>query len=57
MSNIFLLVPPFGQEDLQDLPSIFEIPHLRKRVILLDTQCELYYIQNLRINHNKFFNF
>ena len=43
--NFFLLVPPFGQEDLQDLQSIFEVPHLRKQVILLDTQCELFYIQ------------
>ena len=41
MSNFFL-VPPFGQEDLQDLQSIFEITHLRKQVILLDTQCGLY---------------
>ena len=41
MSNVFPLVPPFGQEDLQDLQSIFEIPHLRKQVILLDTQCKL----------------
>jgi hypothetical protein len=38
----FFIVPPYGQEDLQDLQSIFEIPHLRRQVILLDTQCELY---------------
>ena len=45
-------VPPFGQEDLQDLQSIFEIPHLQKHVVFLDTQCELYYVQNMKINHN-----
>ena len=51
MSNFFsFLVPPYGQEDLQDLQSIFEIPHLREQVILLDTQCELYYVQS----ENKF---
>lgn len=55
MSNFFL-VPPFGQEDLQDLQSIFEIPHLRKQVNFLDTQCELYYVQSAKINHNKLFN-
>ncbi|KAF8150796.1 P-loop containing nucleoside triphosphate hydrolase protein [Crassisporium funariophilum] len=32
-------LPPFGQEDLQDLQSIFEIPHLKKHVVFLDTQC------------------
>jgi len=31
-------LPPHGQEHLQDLQSIFEIPHLRKQVIFLDTQ-------------------
>ena len=57
MSNFFsFLVPPYGQEDLQDLQSIFEIPHLREQVILLDTQCELYYVQSEN-NLNKFFNF
>ncbi len=32
-------VPPYGQEDLQDLQSIFEVPHLKKNVLFLDTQC------------------
>jgi regulator of nonsense transcripts 1 len=31
-------LPPFGQEDLQDLQSIFEIPHLRKQVVFLNIQ-------------------
>lgn len=35
------LVPPFGQEDLQDLQSIFEVPHLRPQALFLDTQCKL----------------
>lgn len=31
-------LPPYGQEDLQDLQSIFEIPHLQKQVVFLNTQ-------------------
>ncbi|KAG6910852.1 hypothetical protein DXG01_007168 [Tephrocybe rancida] len=31
-------LPPFGQEDLQDLQSIFEVPHLRPQGLFLDTQ-------------------
>lgn len=31
-------LPPYGQEDLQDLQSIFEISHLNKHVVFLDTQ-------------------
>ncbi|RDB26163.1 Regulator of nonsense transcripts 1 [Hypsizygus marmoreus] len=31
-------LPPFGQEDLQDLQSIFEVPHLRHHALFLDTQ-------------------
>jgi hypothetical protein len=43
---LVFLVPPYGQ----DLRSIFEIPHIRKQAILLDTQCELYYVQSVKIN-------
>ncbi|KAF8239685.1 P-loop containing nucleoside triphosphate hydrolase protein [Tricholoma matsutake] len=32
------IVPPYGQEDLQDLQSIFEIAHLRKFVLFLNMQ-------------------
>ncbi|KAJ7650186.1 hypothetical protein FB45DRAFT_11766 [Roridomyces roridus] len=32
-------LPPYGQEDIQDLQSIFEIPHLRRLCLFLDTQC------------------
>lgn len=35
------VVPPFGQEDVEDLQSIFEVIHLKKYVLFLDTQCEL----------------
>jgi len=37
-----MTVPPHGQEDVEDLQSIFEVPHLNtpKQVIFLDTQCE-----------------
>lgn len=38
------LVPPYGQEDLQDLQSIFEIAHLRTNAIFLDTQCMFSYV-------------
>ncbi|KAK7033216.1 AAA-12 domain-containing protein [Favolaschia claudopus] len=31
-------LPPYGQEDLQDLQSIFELPHLRRLCLFLDTQ-------------------
>ncbi|KAJ7707600.1 hypothetical protein B0H17DRAFT_522826 [Mycena rosella] len=34
-------LPPYGQEDLQDLQSIFEIAHLRRLCLFLDTQCNL----------------
>ncbi|KAG6856897.1 hypothetical protein H0H87_012478 [Tephrocybe sp. NHM501043] len=31
-------LPPFGQEDLQDLQSIFEVPHLRAHALFLNIQ-------------------
>ncbi|KAK7050877.1 hypothetical protein VNI00_004989 [Paramarasmius palmivorus] len=31
-------LPPYGQEDLGDLKSIFEVEHLRSRIDFLDTQ-------------------
>ncbi|KAL1738150.1 P-loop containing nucleoside triphosphate hydrolase protein, partial [Schizophyllum fasciatum] len=31
-------LPPFGQDNLEDLQSIFEVPHLCDNVIFLDTQ-------------------
>jgi len=34
-----LVVPPHGQDDLQNLQSIFEIEHLRESCTFLDTQC------------------
>ncbi|TRM64360.1 hypothetical protein BD626DRAFT_400681, partial [Schizophyllum amplum] len=37
-----ITVPPFGQDDLESLQSIFEVPHLRDNVVFLDTQCELF---------------
>ncbi|KAJ7170757.1 hypothetical protein C8R43DRAFT_65515 [Mycena crocata] len=33
-------LPPFGQNNIYSLQSIFEIEHLRKRAIFLDTQCK-----------------
>lgn len=36
-----LAVPPHGQENIEDLQSVFELPHLNTpdKVIFLDTQC------------------
>ncbi|KAJ2926342.1 hypothetical protein H1R20_g10754, partial [Candolleomyces eurysporus] len=31
-------LPPHGQEELEELRSIFEVPHLKKHVVFLDTQ-------------------
>ena len=33
------LVPPHGQDDLQNLQSIFEVDHLRESLSFLNTQC------------------
>ncbi|KAI6162368.1 hypothetical protein EDD17DRAFT_1577211 [Pisolithus thermaeus] len=33
-------LPPYGQEDISALQSIFEVQHLRKDALFLDTQCE-----------------
>jgi hypothetical protein len=46
--SLSFIVPPYGQEDLQDLQSIFEIAHLRKQVLFLNTQCQ-------QFNSNFFF--
>jgi hypothetical protein len=34
-------VAPYGQDDLGNLESVFEKPHLVKRAYFLDTQCKL----------------
>lgn len=33
-------VAPYGQDDLGCLRSVFEMPHLQRNAIFLDTQCE-----------------
>lgn len=33
------VVAPYGQEDIQELKSVFEWPHLMENSIFLDTQC------------------
>jgi hypothetical protein len=38
------IVPPYGQEDLQDLQSIFEVAHLRQHALFLDTQCMSWFL-------------
>lgn len=37
------LVPPYGQEEVEEVQSIFEISHLRTTALLLEMQCELYH--------------
>ncbi|KAI9574017.1 P-loop containing nucleoside triphosphate hydrolase protein [Boletus coccyginus] len=32
-------LPPYGQEDIPELRSVFELWHLRKRALFLETQC------------------
>ncbi|KAF8813238.1 P-loop containing nucleoside triphosphate hydrolase protein [Phlegmacium glaucopus] len=39
-------LPPYGQEDLGDLQSIFEFPHLQKHIVFLDTQ-SCYFVEAL----------
>lgn len=34
-----LVVAPYGQDDLNDLRSVFEMPNIRKDALFLDTQC------------------
>ncbi|KAG2074298.1 hypothetical protein BDR04DRAFT_202613 [Suillus decipiens] len=33
-------LPPYGQDDIQDLKSIFEVKHLKDHAIFLDIQCK-----------------
>lgn len=40
-SDHLFSVPPHGKEDIQDLKSIFDVAHLRKSSLLLDTQCNM----------------
>lgn len=35
----FITVPPFGQEQTEELKSVFEIPHLRSSALMLNIQC------------------
>lgn len=34
------LVPPYGQEEIEEIESIFERPHIRTGALFLDIQCE-----------------
>jgi hypothetical protein len=33
-------VPPYGQDEIQDLKSIFEVKHLKDHALFLNTQCK-----------------
>jgi hypothetical protein len=39
MLTLAPLVPPYGQEEVPELKSIFEMRHLRQNEVFLDTQC------------------
>ncbi|KAL0954938.1 hypothetical protein HGRIS_003871 [Hohenbuehelia grisea] len=45
-------LPPYGQEDLNDLRSIFEMEHLRKDAVFLDTQYRMPLIIGAFISRN-----
>ena len=36
-------MPPYGQEEVENLQSIFELQHLRSEALMLDIQCENYF--------------
>ena len=36
-----MIVAPHGQDDVPQLQSVFEFPHLRQHAHFLDTQCKL----------------
>ena len=36
----YSVVPPYGQEEIEEIQSIFEVPTIRDTAIFLDTQCE-----------------
>lgn len=42
-------MPPHGQENIENLQSIFEVAHLRDSAIFLDTQCEDLYFLELQL--------
>lgn len=46
------IVAPYGQGDICDLRSVFEMAHLRNRSVFLDTQCKLFFIFFLLNCHN-----
>lgn len=49
MSNSnFIPVPPYGQEQVEEIESIFEISHLRSTALFLDIQCK--FSDSLRLN-------
>lgn len=41
-------VAPYGQDNISNLRSIFEMPHLRDRAIFLDTQCASFFLSCCR---------
>ena len=40
LAKCLLAVPPFGQEQTEELKSIFEVPHLRLGALMLNIQCK-----------------
>lgn len=45
---------PYGQGDINDLKSVFEMKHLQKGAIFLDTQCAFIRLHRLVFGINGF---
>ncbi|KAH0833021.1 P-loop containing nucleoside triphosphate hydrolase protein [Lanmaoa asiatica] len=45
-------LPPYGQEDVPELRSVFEFPHLRKRAVFLNTQYRMPHVIGTFISWN-----
>ncbi|KAG2367883.1 hypothetical protein BDR07DRAFT_1605865 [Suillus spraguei] len=50
-SLTWILVAPFGQDDVEKLRSVFEFPHFRRRAHFLDTQYRMPFIGSFISRH------
>jgi hypothetical protein len=48
-------VAPYGQEDVPELKSVFELPHLKNKFVFLDTQCTSLHPSGVkrRVDHSR----
>jgi hypothetical protein len=44
-------VAPFGAEQISELNSVFEIPHLRAAAVFLNIQCKCTFLLSLNTSH------